>query len=102
MNSAELGKVAHAEHIFAEVLRDRCEVLKAAGCTAWACLQHHAFANVPDSEWWRTSLHNSLSGTLPACKGVGTSGTSLFCAGAGHQNNRCARSFRKPILPVLG
>src|SRR6516162_4560247 len=30
MNSPELGKVAHAEHIFAEVLRDRCEVLKAA------------------------------------------------------------------------
>ena len=31
MNSPKLGKVAHAEHFFAEVLRDRCEVLKAAG-----------------------------------------------------------------------
>jgi hypothetical protein len=36
MNSQELGKVAHAEHIFAEGLTDRREVLEAAGSKGWA------------------------------------------------------------------
>jgi hypothetical protein len=61
MNSSELGKVAHAEHIFAEGSGDWCEVLNPAGFKAWAQLQYHTFANGLDAEWWRTSFHNSLS-----------------------------------------